>query len=487
MASNFQQDIYDGGYSINGGGYEVEVIENYPSDFNCGICTLLIKDATHGCDNHVFCKSCLQENIDHGIRDEGKVLCPGGCRETIDPSNLQPSKLINRIINKLNSKCKNDSCEWKGDLLDFVQDHQKVCEYSLIPCNNDGCEITVIKKKILQHEKDCLHQIVQCDYCQSLVKKMNKIFRKDETTELTCRSFKQHLAESIEEITRLKHENSETKAQLVELEKKSNEQIIALNASLQIKTNEINQLKDDVKNNMAEIQVLKDINQQSKDVKKKVNLSDGTVKLQEETLNPDLDTKLNSISSLKDRLNEGPYLKLIVSLINDDSVLKINILEENNSLEIKELSKCYEKNDFNYVINKLGLEKKQVLMRDLFHEIPYHLYEYYRKDGDYCQGWLCFPIDFDEMYLEISIPNRFKLKFSKKDCLVEHCYTHARTHNGYKFKYLTLYIGQSPINIQNGINVRFEIRNGYYDQMIKSIGFADWFGEGYACLRYQFL
>jgi len=147
MASNFQQDIHDGSYSLNGGGYDVEVIENYPQDFNCGICTLLIKDATHGCDNHVFCKSCLQENIDHGIRDEGKVLCPGGCRETIDPSNLQPSKLINRIINKLNSKCKNDSCEWKGDLLDFVQDHQKVCEYSLIPCNNDGCEITVMKKK----------------------------------------------------------------------------------------------------------------------------------------------------------------------------------------------------------------------------------------------------------------------------------------------------------------------------------------------------
>jgi len=128
---------------------------------------------------------------------------------------------MNRIINKLNTKCKNDFCQWKGDLLDFVQDHQKVCEYSLIPCNNDGCEISFSKKDILQHEKDCLHQIVQCDYCQSRVKKMNKIFRKDETSELTCRSFKQHVAESIEEITLLKHENSEIKAQFVALEKKS--------------------------------------------------------------------------------------------------------------------------------------------------------------------------------------------------------------------------------------------------------------------------
>jgi len=260
-----------------------------------------------------------------------------------------------------------------------------------------------------------------------------------------------------------------------------------LNAALQIKKNEINQIKKDVKNNITEIQVLKDITQHLKGVRKKVILSDGTVKLQEETLNPDLDTKLNSMSSLKDRINKGPYLKLIVSLMNDDSVLKINILKWANLLAMKELSKCYEKNDFNYVIYKLGLEKKQVLMHDLFHEIPYHLYEYYRKDDNYCQGWLCFPIDFDEMYFEISIPERFKLKFSKKDCLVEYCYPgYDRPTPYHNSRYFALYIRQSPIKTRNGVNVGFEIRNGYYDQMMKSIGFGDFFGEGYACLRYGF-
>jgi len=108
-----------------------------------------------------------------------------------------------------------------------------------------------------------------------------------------------------------------------------------LNAALQIKKNEINQIKKDVKNNITEIQVLKDITQHLKGVRKKVILSDGTVKLQEETLNPDLDTKLNSMSSLKDRINKGPYLKLIVSLMNDDSVLKINILKWANLLAMK--------------------------------------------------------------------------------------------------------------------------------------------------------
>jgi len=242
---------------------------------------------------------------------------------------------------------------------------------------------------------------------------------------------------------------------------------------------------------MKEIQVLKDINQQLKDVRKKVNLSelsDGTVKLQEETLNPELDTKLNSINSLKDRIHAGPYLKLIVSLMNDESVLKINILDKKKLPATKALSNCYEKNNFNYVIDKLGLEKKQVLMRDLFHDIPYHLYEYYRKE-DGCRGCLCFPIDFDEIYFEISIQERFKLKFSRKECLVEHCYTYDRPNFEYNRSDFTLIIEtnfQSRINIQNGVKVGFEIRNGYYEQMMKSIGFGAWVRERYAYLQYSF-
>jgi len=476
MASNFQHNVYDGD------GYDVEVIENYPEDFYCGICTLLIKDATHGCDNHVFCKSCLQKNIDHGVRDEGKVLCPGGCRETIDPSNLQRSRLMNRMINKLNTKCKNDFCEWKGDLLDFVQDHQKVCEYSLVPCNNDGCEITFFKKDILEHEKDCLHQIVECDYCQSLVKKMNKVRVKDASVNHTeLMSLKHQQVKSIEEISLLKHqqlksieelsllkqENKELKVQVVELEKKSNEQVQPSNATLQIKTTEISQLKDEVKNNMKEIQILKDKNQQLNDVRKK-----------DYTQLPD------KINSLKDRINAKSNLKFIVSLINDDdNVLKIEILESVNLLATRELSNCYEKDNFNYVIDKLGLRNEKVLMDDLFHGIPYHLYECYQEIGGYCQGWLCFPIDFDENYFEISILNRFKLKFSRKECLLNECYTGYASY--YYNNSFTLYIGQSEFEISNGVTVNIQ-NAGYYGQMMKNIGVADWFGERYACLHYVF-
>jgi len=42
------------------GGYEVEIIENYPNFLNCVICSLIIEKATNGCECHVFCKSCIE-------------------------------------------------------------------------------------------------------------------------------------------------------------------------------------------------------------------------------------------------------------------------------------------------------------------------------------------------------------------------------------------------------------------------------------------
>jgi len=312
MASSFQEEVYDGGYNINGGGYDVQVVENYSEELNCGICHLIIKDATHGCVNHVFCKSCLHQHIQHGVRDEGRVMCPGGCKEVVQ-LDLQPNNFANRMINKLKTKCKNDLCQWKGDLLDLVKDHQTNCDYSLVSCNNEGCEIKFLKKDFLQHANDCLLQLVECMYCQNHAVKMNKeshevecsnekvdciyydvgcnekVCRKDVTlhestnhvkhTRMIYESFKNQQKESteqiillkqenkeikvqfVEEISLLKQDNSELKAAFMELEKKSNKQIKASNEAIQINANEINQLKNEIEN-MKQIQVLHEDNQQ---------------------------------------------------------------------------------------------------------------------------------------------------------------------------------------------------------------------------------
>jgi len=60
---------------------------------------------------------------------------------------------------------------------------------------------------------------------------------------------------------------------------------------------------------------------------------------------------------------------------------------------------------------------------------------------------------------------------------VEHCYTYVRPNYANNHSNFTLIIGKSRSNIQNGIKVGFEIRNGYYEQMMKSIGFGAWVRE----------
>jgi len=71
---------------ISSGGYDVQVIGEYSPQLNCGICTLIICDATHGCIDHAFCKVCILKHIECGIRTNGNFMCPGGCAKAIDPT-----------------------------------------------------------------------------------------------------------------------------------------------------------------------------------------------------------------------------------------------------------------------------------------------------------------------------------------------------------------------------------------------------------------
>jgi len=67
-------------------GYEVQVVGDFLPHLNCGICLLIIKNATHGCSKHVFCKGCILKHVESGIRTDGKLMCPGGCGKCIDSS-----------------------------------------------------------------------------------------------------------------------------------------------------------------------------------------------------------------------------------------------------------------------------------------------------------------------------------------------------------------------------------------------------------------
>jgi len=154
-------------------GHEVELMENYPSGFNCAICSLIINNATHGCERHVFCESCIQEYLTKSFEKECPI-CPGGCRKQIDPAKLSPNFTIDMMINKLKSKCSFKNCSWTGDLLDLVQDHRSQCIYATIKCSRNGCGESFLKEDKEKHDKCCVYKYLQCCYCENDVLRMNK-------------------------------------------------------------------------------------------------------------------------------------------------------------------------------------------------------------------------------------------------------------------------------------------------------------------------
>jgi len=137
------------------GGYDVMVIGDHPPQLHCGICTLLINNAMHGCINHAFCKSCIEKHIECGIKVEGNVMCPAGCNQIINPTKLEPNKFADRMVNTLTTKCMNDNCLWQGDLLDLVQVHQINCDYILQSCMNIGCNEKYLRKDVIHHDQIC--------------------------------------------------------------------------------------------------------------------------------------------------------------------------------------------------------------------------------------------------------------------------------------------------------------------------------------------
>jgi len=163
-------------------GYDVEVIEDYPSKLNCIICTYVIKHATHGCENHVFCKLCVNNYAEHhNIRNEDSLICPGGCKEEIDPENLQPNLFVDLLIKTLKTKCLNDSCSWQGYLIDLVEVHRMNCDHVKVNCANLGCQEMFSKQDVDKHDEICLYKSIQCCYCDHTIIKINK-----EKHEETC-------------------------------------------------------------------------------------------------------------------------------------------------------------------------------------------------------------------------------------------------------------------------------------------------------------
>jgi len=435
MASN--ADIYTTGY-------DVQLVDSYPPLLNCGICTLILRDAMHGCINHVFCKTCITKHIECGIKIDGNVMCPGGCNIVINPIKLEPSKFADRMVNTLATKCSNNNCTWHGDLLDLVQVHQINCDFILQTCINNGCNQKYLKKDIFQHNEECLFKIIQCSCCQTDILRMNKEAHDVECLneqvlciyydigckkELCRKDIYLHEQTNHAEHTRLIYQNLTNSNNIVKIQQLENnamkQQIVVLmheNAVSKIRherevnilRNDIAQLQQQVTTNTTIFQVsqnekfnMKNDNSKSSD---KIDVASNEVVLNK------LKEEVKNTNSLKLKLNEISSLRGKVSLIIDDNILIIKNNSNNmNFFDPSNFCNCYETNDFDWLIEKFGLVDNKSIMKELINNTQYHLY-------DNCHDCYMFVFKLDLNHIkdtEVLVPHMFKMTILDNEIMLE--------------------------------------------------------------------
>jgi len=153
-----------------------------------------------------------------------------------------------------------------------------------------------------------------------------------------------------------------------------------------------------------------------------------------------MELKAGIINNLKSKIREVPELLNRVTLINNATVVVVQI---SRNINWKRSTQCYDHRQCNDVIDQLGLSNHKILLNELLLEIPNHLYE----TGDRCYQFL-FPFNLNNKKdFQISIPNKFNMKIIDKKVLVE------MTLSDYP---MILHVGKYKIRLRNGVTFNLE-------------------------------
>ncbi|XP_031560919.1 TNF receptor-associated factor 5-like, partial [Actinia tenebrosa] len=111
---------------------------------------------------HTVCKTCL-ENLYQKSRPP--VKCPS-CRKEIGTADegLNVNVALNILLNKIQIKCTNEGCSWKGENRQ-KQDHITSCSYHQVTCY-DGCGFSGIRSIMEEHAKSCPSKKEKCQFCR---------------------------------------------------------------------------------------------------------------------------------------------------------------------------------------------------------------------------------------------------------------------------------------------------------------------------------
>ncbi|KTG03294.1 hypothetical protein cypCar_00010190, partial [Cyprinus carpio] len=130
--------------------------------FICPSCGgIVLNPHQTGC-GHIFCARCVRAYIENG----GSSKCPLDSIP-IKPEEIFQDNCCKRELLNLEIYCTNaPDCTQRVTLCD-LQDHLKACQYERIRCSNVGCSDTVLRRNLLEHQRNvCSFRLESCHHCR---------------------------------------------------------------------------------------------------------------------------------------------------------------------------------------------------------------------------------------------------------------------------------------------------------------------------------
>ena len=227
-------------------------------NFTCSICACLAWDP-------VFCPKCDKPFCRTCIFKYGKnKVCPFKCEIN---SYREITRNEKKYLNKIKIKCTNIGCSKIIPYSDYVN-HLENCSLRKYHCKNYPCKEEGYINDMTNHSKICPHRIVECSKCKQSIKFCEmKAHQQDQCPEIMviCKFCKSSMKRGVYLKEHFSENNENLKCLKLQVEKWSQ----MYNDDINAKNNEINELKNKIKE-MEKIQKI----YENENIKLKNNLDE---------------------------------------------------------------------------------------------------------------------------------------------------------------------------------------------------------------------
>ena len=205
-------------------------------NFTCSICSCLAWDPVccPKCDKP-FCRACIT------IYGKGKI-CPFKCEIN---SFREITRMEKSYLNKIKIRCTNIGCFKYIQYTDYVR-HLEKCNLRKYHCKNYPCKEEGYINDMIAHSKNCPHRIAECPKCKQNIKFCEmKAHQRDQCPEIfvKCKLCKCSIKRKIYLKEHFSENNDNVNCLKIQVKRWS----LIYNEDINIKNNEIAELKNKIK------------------------------------------------------------------------------------------------------------------------------------------------------------------------------------------------------------------------------------------------